>query len=85
MSKAVFNINNKIKAPVLGATGLAGQRFVKTLAGHPWFKLTALTASARSAGKTYGTAVSWALSGDVPRVASEMELLSTSAKQLAEL
>jgi len=38
----------------LGATGMVGQRFALLLADHPWFKVTALAASARSAGKTYG-------------------------------
>lgn len=76
--------NTKIKVAVLGATGLVGQRFVRILADHPWFEIAALTASARSAGKTYGAAVSWALGGDVPRAAAEMEILPTSAKRLAE-
>jgi len=39
---------------ILGATGMVGQRFALLLANHPWFKVTALAASARSAGKTYG-------------------------------
>jgi len=39
---------------ILGATGMVGQRFALLLAEHPWFKVTALAASARSAGKTYG-------------------------------
>ena len=40
-----------INVGVLGATGAVGQRFVQLLAEHPWFNLTALTASDRSAGK----------------------------------
>ena len=39
---------------ILGATGMVGQRFALLLAEHPWFKVTALAASPRSAGKTYG-------------------------------
>jgi len=39
---------------IIGATGMVGQRFALLLAEHPWFKVTALAASARSAGKTYG-------------------------------
>ena len=38
---------------IIGATGMVGQRFVTLMEGHPWFKLTALAASGRSAGKTY--------------------------------
>ena len=39
---------------VIGCTGMVGQRFVTLLEGHPWFRLTAVAASARSAGKTGG-------------------------------
>ena len=39
---------------VVGATGVAGQQFLAALAGHPWFEVTALAASARSAGRPYG-------------------------------
>ena len=38
---------------IVGATGMVGQRFVTLLADHPWFELTTLAASSRSAGKTY--------------------------------
>ena len=37
---------------IVGATGMVGQRFATLLAGHPWFTVTALGASGRSAGKT---------------------------------
>ncbi len=47
------------RVAVLGATGAVGQRFVTLLTGHPWFELTALAASERSAGRTYRDAVSW--------------------------
>ena len=43
----------KLKAGVIGGTGMVGQRFVTLIANHPWFELTAIAASARSAGKTY--------------------------------
>ena len=42
---------------VIGATGMVGQRFVTLLEHHPWFRLTVVAASARSAGKTYEEAV----------------------------
>ncbi|MDD1671499.1 MAG: aspartate-semialdehyde dehydrogenase [Methanomicrobiales archaeon] len=53
-----------IKVGVLGATGAVGQRFVQLLAHHPWFELSVLTASERSAGKKYRDVVNWRL--DVP-------------------
>ena len=63
---------DKIRVGVLGATGMVGQRFVQLLAGHPWFEIAALTASERSAGKTYGEACRWVVSGEMPALAKEM-------------
>ena len=56
----------KLKVGVIGGTGMVGQRFVSLLAEHPWFELTVIAASARSAGKTYEEAIGsrWAI--DVP-------------------
>lgn len=51
---------------VLGATGMVGQHFVKFLREHPWFRLTWLGASDRSAGKKYREATAWRLDGDMP-------------------
>ena len=47
----------KMKVGVVGATGMVGQRFLTLLENHPYFEVTALAASARSAGKTYAEAV----------------------------
>ncbi|MDQ3249379.1 MAG: aspartate-semialdehyde dehydrogenase, partial [Chloroflexota bacterium] len=57
---------NKIKVGILGATGAVGQRFVQMLQAHPWFDLTTLCASERSAGKRYADACKWNLRGDMP-------------------
>ena len=46
-------MSEKLKVGILGATGMVGQRFISLLEGHPWFEVTTLAASARSAGKTY--------------------------------
>jgi len=51
--------DHRIPVAVLGATGSVGQRFVMLLERHPWFRIEALTASERSAGKSYGEAVDW--------------------------
>ncbi len=56
----------KYRVGVLGATGAVGQRFVQLLANHPWFELTALAASERSAGKTYVEACRWVLDESMP-------------------
>ncbi len=47
----------KLKVGILGATGMVGQRFVSLLADHPWFEITTLAASGRSAGKSYEEAL----------------------------
>lgn len=64
----------KYKVGVIGATGMVGQRFVTLIAQHPWFELTAVAASARSAGKTYEEAVSgrWLMQTPVPECAKKL-------------
>lgn len=47
----------KKKVALVGATGIAGQQFVAALAGHPWFEISRLVGSRRSAGKTFGEAI----------------------------
>ncbi|MHB8524831.1 MAG: aspartate-semialdehyde dehydrogenase [Candidatus Acidiferrales bacterium] len=42
-----------IEVGILGATGTVGQQFAALLANHPWFRVTWLAASDRSAGKRY--------------------------------
>lgn len=66
------------KVGIIGATGMVGQRFVTLLANHPWFQLTVLAASPRSAGKRYEEAVAgrWAMDVPIPEVARDMILLS---------
>ncbi|HVN87126.1 MAG TPA: aspartate-semialdehyde dehydrogenase [Candidatus Binatia bacterium] len=53
----------KKRVAVVGATGIAGQQFLVALDHHPWFEVTALAASARSAGKRYGEAIRDAKTG----------------------
>jgi aspartate-semialdehyde dehydrogenase len=67
MKTAPFPGKRKTKWPVavLGATGAVGQMFVRLLANHPWFEISELAASERSAGKKYGEATRW-LEGQPP-------------------
>src|ERR1700722_4168100 len=58
-------METRIEVGILGATGMVGQHFIKFLQGHPWFDLTWLGASDRSAGKKYSDAMTWHL-GVVP-------------------
>jgi aspartate-semialdehyde dehydrogenase len=67
MSRAASNSGRpRIKAAILGCTGLVGQHFVRLLADHPDFEIAALAASPRSAGRPYGEAAFWAIGGTVP-------------------
>ena len=59
-------MTKQIEVGVLGATGMVGQQFVRELEGHPWFRLTWLGASERSAGKRYDAAAPWRLPGAIP-------------------
>ncbi|HEU5173653.1 MAG TPA: aspartate-semialdehyde dehydrogenase [Gemmatimonadaceae bacterium] len=54
------------KVAVLGATGAVGQAFIRRLAAHPWFELTELAASERSAGKPYAEAARWIGNDSIP-------------------
>ncbi len=70
----------KLKVGVIGGTGMVGQRFVSLLAEHPWFELTVIAASPRSAGKTYDEAVGgrWALETPMPEKAKGIVVKSAA-------
>ena len=59
----------KYNVGIIGATGMVGQRFATLLENHPWFTVTALAASSRSAGKTYKEAVGdhWLMTTAMPK------------------
>ncbi len=61
-----------IEVGILGGTGMVGQHFIRFLQGHPWFRLTWLGASDRSAGKKLRDAAPWRLDGEMPAGAAEM-------------
>ena len=71
----------KYAVGVVGATGMVGQRFVTLLENHPWFQLTTVAASARSAGKTYEEAVGirWAMTSSMPQEAKSLVVLDAQA------
>lgn len=71
----------KYKVGVIGATGMVGQRFITLVSAHPWFELTALAASARSAGMPYRKAVEgrWKLDVPMPQEAQDIIVLDAEA------
>lgn len=64
----------KYKVGIIGATGMVGQRFATILNGHPWFDVTVLAASGRSACKSYKEAVGnrWRISEPMPESMADM-------------
>ena len=66
---------------IIGATGMVGQRFATLLENHPWFTVTALAASSRSAGKPYKELVEkrWAMKTPVPASMADMVLFDATA------
>ncbi|KUK43505.1 MAG: aspartate-semialdehyde dehydrogenase [Methanothrix sp.] len=72
----------KIRAGVLGATGAVGQRFIQQLWNHPWFELTSLAASERSAGKKYCEAARWRLEHELPPEVGEMGVVGVDPKEV---
>ena len=74
-------MEKKYKVGIIGGTGMVGQRFVTLMENHPWFQLTAIAASPRSAGKTYEQAVSarWAMKTPIPAEAKNLVVLDAAA------
>ena len=85
----------KKKVAIIGVTGAVGQEFVQSLNNHPWFEVTQIAASARTAGKKYLDAirnesgiVAWDVGGEIPEYIKEMTVktideLDTSQLDLA--
>lgn len=61
-------MSKKLKVGILGGTGMVGQRFISLLENHPWFEVTTIAASPRSAGMTYEKAVGnrWKIEKNMP-------------------
>ena len=77
----------KYKVGIIGATGMVGQRFITLLSKHPWFRISVLAASSKSAGKNYIDALSgrWAMSSSIPDEVKDMPVLDaeTDAEKIA--
>lgn len=60
---------DKLRVGILGVTGAVGQNYALLLKDHPWFDITYLAASPKSAGKPFAEAVEgkWFMDRDIPR------------------
>jgi aspartate-semialdehyde dehydrogenase len=68
---------SRLNVAILGATGMVGQRFVQLLQHHPWFQISALTGSERTAGRSYGEACRWLIEGDMPDSVRDLPILGS--------
>lgn len=73
-------MSDKLKVGILGATGMVGQRFISLLENHPWFSVTTVAASERSAGKTYEEAVGnrWKMSTPMPEAVKKLIVMNVN-------
>ena len=67
-------MSEKLKVGILGGTGMVGQRFISLLENHPWFEVTLVAASQRSAGKSYEEAVGnrWKMDSPMPEAVKKL-------------
>ena len=75
-----MNMEKKLRVGILGATGMVGQRFISLLENHPWFEVTTVAASPRSAGKTYEEAVGgrWKMQTPMPECVKKMVVMNVN-------
>ncbi len=73
-------MSEKLKVGILGGTGMVGQRFISLLENHPWFEVTTIAASPRSAGKTYEEAVGdrWKMSTPMPEAVKKIVVMNVN-------
>ena len=73
-------MERKLKVGVLGATGMVGQRFLALLENHPWYEVTTVAASPRSAGKTYEEAVGsrWKMTTPIPEAVKNLVVMNVN-------
>ncbi|MCR4435719.1 MAG: aspartate-semialdehyde dehydrogenase [Clostridiales bacterium] len=78
-------MGSKLKAGIIGGTGMVGQRFISLLENHPWFEVTCIAASENSAGKSYAEAVDgrWKMSTPIPEKVKN--IIVKNANQVDEI
>ena len=73
-------MSEKLKVGILGGTGMVGQRFISLLENHPWFEVTTIAASPRSAGRTYEEAVEgrWKMTSPMPEAVKNIVVMNVN-------
>ena len=80
-----MKMSEKLKVGILGGTGMVGQRFIALLENHPWFEVTTIAASERSAGKTYEEAVGGRWKMDTPMPEAVKGLVVMNVNEVEEI
>ena len=82
----------KKRVAIIGVTGSVGQEFVQSLDNHPWFEVTQIAASERSAGKNYLDAIkdangimAWDVAGEIPEYIKKMTVKSVNELDVSQL
>ena len=78
-------MERKLKAAILGGTGMVGQRFISLLNDHPWFEVKTIAASPRSAGRTYKEAVGERWKLETPMPDSVQDIVVKDVSDVAEV
>ncbi|MCI9004395.1 MAG: aspartate-semialdehyde dehydrogenase [Lachnospiraceae bacterium] len=78
-------MSQKLKVGILGGTGMVGQRFIALLENHPWFEVTTIAASARSAGKKYEEAVGSRWKMDTPMPAAVRDIVVMNVNEVEKV
>lgn len=83
---------DKKRVAIIGVTGSVGQEFVQSLNNHPWFQVTQIAASERSAGKKYLDAIrdpsgiiAWDVGGEIPEYIKEMAVKPINELDVSQL
>ena len=83
---------SKKRVAIIGVTGSVGQEFVQSLNNHPWFEVTQIAASSRSAGKKYQESikdasgiVAWDVGGEIPEYIKEMTVKAVDELDVSQL
>ena len=73
-------MSEKLKVGILGGTGMVGQRFISLLEDHPWYEVTTIAASERSAGKRYEDAVGarWKIEKPMPEAVKDIIVMNVN-------
>ena len=73
-------MSEKLKVGILGGTGMVGQRFISLLENHPWFEVTTIAASPRSAGKRYEDAIGdrWKMTTPMPEAVKDIVVMNVN-------